>query len=286
MSIKLMSAIFEAEFRDLEYIKDGQTRKTKASTAKLVLLAIADHANDDGEAYPGYTRLETKTALSRQGLSDTLDALKYNGLLVVDEKPSRLRTNNYTINIRCLPAIAKELPDIINPLDESSHLTIKSQATLPEIVKPLDHNHQLTINQPSTGAKPAPINLSIENQIAIGQEKIIMPSPDDTFKADCEIAVMNVCRGAVNLESLATEFITTRRIFPQKKQFSGWRSAFSEMYNAKPNRVYPQHVREAILQLTKAGMTVSDPFSIVKTAISLANPMPEEQISKLAEIAI
>ena len=95
MSIKLMSAIFEAEFHDLEYVKDGETRKAKASTAKLVLLAIADHANDEGGAYPGYTRLETKTALSRQGLADTIDALEYNGLLTVDRKGSRLKTNDY-----------------------------------------------------------------------------------------------------------------------------------------------------------------------------------------------
>jgi hypothetical protein len=146
-----MSAIFEAEFHDLDYVKDNESRKAKASTAKLVLLAIADHANDCGEsAYPGFTHLELKTALSRQGISDTIEALKYNGLLTVDEKPSRLHTNSYTINVRSLPAIARELPDIVKSLEqqESSSLTIGSQATLPEVVKPLDLNHPLTTIQP------------------------------------------------------------------------------------------------------------------------------------------
>lgn len=155
MSIKIMSAIFEAEFHDLEYVKDGETRKAKASTLKLVLLAIADHADDDGNAYPGYSRLEIKTALSRQGLADTLDALKYNGLLAVDEKPSKTKTNIYTINVRSLPALAREIPDLVKPLDslenkhESSHLTSTSQATLLALVKPLDLNHHLTITEPS-----------------------------------------------------------------------------------------------------------------------------------------
>jgi len=126
-------------------MKDSETRKAKASTCKLVLLAIADHANDYGEAYPGYTKLEIKTALSRQGLADTIEALKYNGLLSVADKPSRLHTNDYTINIRALPAVARELPDVI----ESSHLTTKSQATLLEPVKSLDSNHNITIKQPS-----------------------------------------------------------------------------------------------------------------------------------------
>lgn len=152
MSVKLMSAIFEAEFNDLEYFKDNETRKAKASTCKLVLLAIADHANDYGESsYPGLRRLEIKTALSRQGLLDTIEALKYNGILEVAPEVSRIGTNNYSINLRSLPALAREMPDVVKPLDPggSSHLTGGGQATLLGVVKPLDQNHQLTTIKPS-----------------------------------------------------------------------------------------------------------------------------------------
>lgn len=153
MSIKLMSAIFETEFRDLPYIKDGEERNAKASTCKLLLLAIADHANDYGEsAYPGYDRLEIKTALSRQGISDTLHALTQNGLLSISEKPSRLQTNSYTILLSAFPIASKDI------IDESSHLTGTSQVTLPARVKPLDLNHSLTTNKPSikrSAEKPA-----------------------------------------------------------------------------------------------------------------------------------
>lgn len=148
MSVKLMSAIFETEMRDLEYNKDGEPRKTKASTAKLVLLALADHANDYGESsYPGYDKLEIKTALSRQGLADTFEALKQNGLLLVDVRGSKLGTNSYTINIRSFPPMYKEigeLPEVVKPLDsgESSHLTDKSQA--PRLEPSV--NHQLTVS--------------------------------------------------------------------------------------------------------------------------------------------
>lgn len=141
MSIKIMSAIFETEFPD--YLTDGGEAKTKASTAKLILLAIADHANDEGEsAYPGLTRLERKTGLSRQGLVDAIKILKYNGLITVSDEPSKLHTNNYTLNLSAYPVL-------VNPLDQSSHLTITSQPTLPALVKPLDLNHQLTTNKPS-----------------------------------------------------------------------------------------------------------------------------------------
>jgi hypothetical protein len=143
MSVKLMSAIFETEFRDL---KDSEGNTTKASTAKLVLLALADHANDEGEgAYPGLTKMERKTALSRQTIINTYQTLKYNGIIYL-VGTSRKNTNNYSINTASFPrATADSQPTLlVNPLD------IDSQPTLPEVVNPLDLNHTLTINEPSS----------------------------------------------------------------------------------------------------------------------------------------
>lgn len=137
-----MSAIFETEFRDLH---DEEGNTTKASTAKLVLLALADHANDDGEgAYPGLTKMELKTALSRQTIINTYGALKYNGIIYL-AGISKRNTNNYTINTRAFPKtnIDGQATLLVKPLDSTS------QATLPELVKPLDPNHPLTIQEPS-----------------------------------------------------------------------------------------------------------------------------------------
>jgi hypothetical protein len=103
MSIKIMSAIFETEFKDLPLPLDcgeEKPRLAKASSLKLVLLALADHANDEGEsAYPGLTKLERKTGMSRQGVIDILSALRYNGLIDWKESASKLGTNNYTIHL-------------------------------------------------------------------------------------------------------------------------------------------------------------------------------------------
>lgn len=155
MSVKLMSDIFETEFRDLpvsDKLVNGKPRMAKASTLKIVLLAIADHANDEGEsAYPGYTKLELKTGLSRQGLADTLSALRYNGIIAVSDKPSKLGTNSYSINTSAFPSRhdGEDNRLLVKPLDESSHLTSTSQVTLLEVVKPLDLNHTLTTIKPS-----------------------------------------------------------------------------------------------------------------------------------------
>ena len=159
MSIKLMSAIFETEFRDLPLppIPDEvKQRMAKASSLKLVLLAIADHANDEGEsAYPGLTRLERKTGMSRQGVVDVISALKYNGLLSVSEIPSRLGTNNYTLNLGCFPCLTDASKDalLVKPLD------YPSQATLLEVVKPLDLNHSLSIIKTSSAPSKEKVKL-------------------------------------------------------------------------------------------------------------------------------
>jgi len=145
MSVKLMSLVFEADIPDLPYVKDSEKRNAKASTVKLLLLAYADHANDEGEAaYPGYNLLERKTALSRQGIADTLEAVQQNGYMTFVGKSKR-DTNSYQINVAKLAERVKPLDSRENtgvkPLDqsESSHLTTTSQATglNPSLIHPL-----------------------------------------------------------------------------------------------------------------------------------------------------
>jgi len=116
MSVNLMSAIFEVEFFDLQ---DENGNTTKASTAKLVLLAMADHANDEGEgAYPSIERLCRKTALSEQTIRNTFDALRHNGIIFLEGK-SKYGTNNHTINTKSFPrAKEKEVEYLtLYPLD-------------------------------------------------------------------------------------------------------------------------------------------------------------------------
>ena len=167
MSISLMSAIFETEFRDLPTGEGDQM--AKASSLKIVMLAIADHANDEGEsAYPGMKKLVRKTGLSKQGLINVLTACKYNGLLYVSAEPSRLGTNNYTIELSCYPILQGKDEDrlVVKSLDQSSHLTTSGKATLPPLVKPLDHNHPLTTIKPSLSERKEKAKERIEDQRA------------------------------------------------------------------------------------------------------------------------
>jgi len=143
MSVNLMSAIFETEFFD---IKDENGNVTKASTAKLVLLSMADHANDEGEgAYPSIERLCKKTALSPQTIRNTFDALRFNGIIALQGK-SKYGTNNHTINTKSFPKAIEKEPVYLTlyPLDPLiSEATPSNQYH--DTLYPLDPNHPLTI---------------------------------------------------------------------------------------------------------------------------------------------
>ena len=142
MSVNLMSAIFQAEFFDL---KDENGNVTKASTAKLVLLAMADHANDEGEGiYPSIETLCRKTALSPQTIRNTFDALRHNGIIFLNGR-SKFGTNNHAINTACFPrAIGKEV--VYLTLQPLGGLTGNDDPSNRSLLPPhrLDPNHTLT----------------------------------------------------------------------------------------------------------------------------------------------
>lgn len=71
MSIKLMSSVWEIE--------------TLSATHKLVMLALADWANDDGLCWPSINRLSIKTSLTERGVQKAIRALEDMGLVRRDE---------------------------------------------------------------------------------------------------------------------------------------------------------------------------------------------------------
>jgi len=133
-----MSAIFEVEIREGLQTPDGKNVAPPA--LKLVLLALADHAGDDGEgAYPSMTRLETKTGLSRPTVSNALQALMNAGW-IERVGVSRLGTSSYRI---IHPSNWPSKPSLlVNPVYQGS------KPTLLGVVNPLYLNHH--INHPLT----------------------------------------------------------------------------------------------------------------------------------------
>jgi hypothetical protein len=244
MSIKIMSAVFETEFPgDFEYVKNGQKRTAKASTVKLLLLAIADHCNDDGIAYPGLSRLEVKTALSRQGVIDTIEALKYNGILEVVGVNDKHKTNMYQLNLNAFTPTLKNNPaqnsgGVVKPLDQGS------QATLPEVVKPLDLNHHLTIIKSLTETDYENVNKQVLDMIGLSDKAkkrtdTLLPEQYQEF-------------GRAFTEATGLQYMTSQ----QKK----WVGAFEDWNNLG---VKVDDIKSAVQAMN--GYTITSPMSLTNT---------------------
>lgn len=127
MSVRTMSLVFEYDMPELK-TDDGKT--VPDSTAKFVLLALADHCNDEGEgAYPGVKRICKKTSMSSQTVCNALNALRHNGYTTLQDQASKAGTNNYTINLD------KFQPLEFQPL-ESYDSSQQNQGVLATRVKP------------------------------------------------------------------------------------------------------------------------------------------------------
>ena len=119
MSIKLMTAVWDRE--DL------------SSTQKLVLLSLADWANDEGLCWPSIERLAIKTSMAGRSVQRIIRDLESMGFVKRDEVLGK--GNRYWISIpltQCHPC-----PSVTPPLTES-HPT-------PDTVSPNTSKiHQLT----------------------------------------------------------------------------------------------------------------------------------------------
>lgn len=244
MSIKIMSAIFETEFPgDFEYEKNGQKRIAKASTAKLLLLAIADHCNDDGIAYPGLSRLEVKTALSRHAVIDTIEALKYNGILEVVGMNDKHKTNTYQLNLRSFTPTLNNIPQqlnggVVKPLHQGS------EATSPGVVKPLHLNHHLTINNPLTETDYQNVDKQVLDMIGLSDKA---KKRTDTLLPEQYQEFARAFTEATGLQYMTSQ---------QKK----WVGAFEDWNNLGVN---VDDIRSAVEAM--GGYTITSPMSLTNT---------------------
>lgn len=74
MSVRIMSAVWDMDFSPVE---------------KLILLALADWANDDGVAWPSIAKLAQKTGCGERTVQRTLRAAEQAGLLTRHENPGK-----------------------------------------------------------------------------------------------------------------------------------------------------------------------------------------------------
>ena len=84
MSIRIMSAVFESE--------------TLGPTERLIMLSLADHADDEGRCYPSIDRLSRRTGLSERAVQTNIAKLRDQGYIKVVLGGGKGRSNLYFIS--------------------------------------------------------------------------------------------------------------------------------------------------------------------------------------------
>lgn len=93
MSIRLMSAIFESA--------------TLGPTERLVMLALADHADDEGRCYPSISRLCQRTGLSERAVQTNIRKLVQQGYIRIIPGGGKGNANLYFVSAN--PATTGEM---------------------------------------------------------------------------------------------------------------------------------------------------------------------------------
>lgn len=94
----------------IKYLNDAWDMPIN-SAEKILLLAIADCANNEGYAYPGYETLVKKTGMSKATLSKCMKVLKGVGILKSESHANigkGKKVNTYTISLRCELSISSD----------------------------------------------------------------------------------------------------------------------------------------------------------------------------------
>lgn len=160
MSVKLMGAVWDLELEPL---------------TKMVLLALADHANDDGECWPSRKKTAKKCGISLDTLDRRTASLEKMGYLVkkTAQRDNGSSTSNHYFLIaenildpsRCqrppLAAVSGHLAATVRPLESSLNHQLEPSTSL-EPLAPSDQDHSepvevvasLTLNDKSLWQVP------------------------------------------------------------------------------------------------------------------------------------
>lgn len=89
MSVKLMTRVWD--------------RTDLSQSETLVMLALADHADESGECWPSMARVAEKARVQRRAAQRIVQKLEAMGLLTVERSVGRSNTNRFTLHVEPLP---------------------------------------------------------------------------------------------------------------------------------------------------------------------------------------
>lgn len=148
MSIKIMNAVWSSQLPE-------SVSKNKRSTVKIVLLKLADNANDNGKCWPSIPRIAHETELSERSVIRALDDLKDSNLIhVKTHRKNGVKHNTYYINTPLIDSLRSDfestkLEENDNPFTNPSDNLSDPSDTLSKINDRMAVKPSLTTKEPS-----------------------------------------------------------------------------------------------------------------------------------------
>ena len=151
--------------------------KTGNPIRKLVLIKLADNANDSGECWPSYKHIADHCECSKSAVRDHIDALISMGLLVKENRPGVKNGKGNASNLYCMKLDNPMPPKSIAPMpSESTGMPPKSIAPMPCGGTRTSHSFEPVMEptdppNPQTGEGEEKINSDAKKALEFYNEK-------------------------------------------------------------------------------------------------------------------
>ena len=151
--------------------------KTGNPIRKLVLIKLADNANDSGECWPSYKHIADHCECSKSAVRDHIDALISMGLLVKENRPGVKNGKGNASNLYCMKLDNPMPPKSIAPMpSKSTGMPPKSIAPMPCGGTRTSHSFEPVIEptdppNPQTGEGEERINSNAKKALEFYNEK-------------------------------------------------------------------------------------------------------------------
>ncbi|HBR4926883.1 TPA: helix-turn-helix domain-containing protein [Klebsiella pneumoniae] len=151
--------------------------KTGNPIRKLVLIKLADNANDSGECWPSYKHIADHCECSKSAVRNHIDALISMGLLVKENRPGVKNGKGNASNLYCMNLDNPMPPKSIAPMPtESTGMPPKSIAPMPCGGTRTSHSFEPVIEptdppNPQTGEGEERINSNAKKALEFYNEK-------------------------------------------------------------------------------------------------------------------
>lgn len=209
MSNKVLKLVWDAELD----LRDKQL---------LVLLALADWANDTGACWPGLDRIAARTHQSRRNARYVLKQLQAAGIISIRDGGGRHVTNVYSISLSRLQGNRTRLPEHVGTEPPTAQETVQDTVQPPpETVQPADETVQTGDENPAK---------------AVAREPIIEPSKNPSTEA-AAAARAELFRLYENNIGLLTPMMVDELKWAQEEYPAAWfPDAFAEAVKANVRR--------------------------------------------------